>query len=306
MRLPPSGEQVEIRHGEQRAVLVEVGGGIRAYTHGDREVLDPYAEQDICDGAHGTPLIPWPNRLADGVYTFDGTTYQVPITEVPKNNAIHGLLRWHPWRCAERAADRVTMRARIHPFPGYPFPVDVGVEYRLAGDGLTVTTTATNLGDRACPYACGQHPYLSPGAGLVDEAILELDAATWIDTDNPRQLPAGVAPVAGSDWDFRKGERIGERKLDYPFTDLARDSDGRAVARLTGVDGRTVELWVDETYPILEIFTGDTLAPHRARRGLGCEPMTAPPNALATGEGLIVLPPGESTTSVWGVRLLDA
>jgi aldose 1-epimerase len=300
----PSGEQFEIASGEQRAVLVEVGGGIRAYTRGDRDVLEPYREQDICDGAHGTPLIPWPNRLADGRYTFEGTRYQVPITEVGKNNAIHGLLRWYPWRCAERAADRVTMAARIHPFPGYPFPLDVAVDYRLAEDGLTVTTTASNLGERACPYACGQHPYLSPGTGLVDEAVLELDAATWIDTDNERQLPTGVAPVAGSHWDFRTGERIGARKLDYPFTDLARDADGRAVARLTGADGRTVELWVDATYPILEIFTGDTLAPHRARRGLGCEPMSAPPNAFASGDGLTVLRPGESTTSMWGVRLL--
>jgi aldose 1-epimerase len=305
MRLAPSGEQFEISHGDQRAVLVEVGGGIRSYTCGDRDVLEPYAEQDMCDGAHGTPLIPWPNRLADGAYTFAGTSYQLPITEVAKHNAIHGLLRWAPWRCLQRAADRVRLGARIHPIPGYPFPLDVSVDYRLDADGLTVTTTATNLGDRACPYACGQHPYLSPGAGLVDEATLHLDAASWIDTDNPRQLPTGVAPVAGSDWDFRTAQRIGDRTLDYPFTDLGR-VDGRAVARLTGADERTVELWVDGSYPILEIFTGDTLAPHRARRGLGCEPMTAPPNAFATGKGVITLAPGETTTQVWGVRLVGA
>jgi aldose 1-epimerase len=305
MRLAPSGEQFQISHGDQTAVLVEVGGGIRSYTHGDRDVLEPYAEQDICDGAHGTPLIPWPNRLADGAYTFAGTSYQVPITEVDKHNAIHGLLRWQPWHCLDRAADRVRLGARLHPFPGYPFPLDVSIDYRLDAGGLTVTTTATNLGDRACPFACGQHPYLSPGTGLVDDATLQLDAATWINTDNPRQLPTGVAPVAGSPWDFRTPQRIGDRKLDYPFTDLAR-TNGRATVRLTGADGRTVELWVDATYPIIEIFTGDTLAPHRARHGLGCEPMTAPPNALATGDALITLQPGDTTTHLWGVGLQAA
>ena len=42
MAAPPSGEQFEIRHGTQRATIVEVGGGVREYTVGDRPVLDPY------------------------------------------------------------------------------------------------------------------------------------------------------------------------------------------------------------------------------------------------------------------------
>ena len=62
----PSGEQFEIVHGEHRATIVEVGGGVREYAVGDRQVLDPYARDAMCDGAHGAPLIPWPNRLADG------------------------------------------------------------------------------------------------------------------------------------------------------------------------------------------------------------------------------------------------
>ena len=73
--LAPSGEQFEIAHGEQRATIVEVGGGIRRYSSAGRDVLDPYPLEAICDGAHGAPLIPWPNRLADGAYRFDGTDY---------------------------------------------------------------------------------------------------------------------------------------------------------------------------------------------------------------------------------------
>jgi aldose 1-epimerase len=304
MTRAPSGEQFEISHGDQRAVLVEVGGGVRSYTVADRDVLEPYDEHAMCDGGHGTPLIPWPNRLADGAYTWDGITHQVPITEVAKHNAIHGLLRWHNWRAVARAGDRVRLGIRLHPMPGYPFLLDVAVDYRLDAAGLTVTTSATNLGASAAPFACGQHPYLSPGGAGVDEGTLQLDAAAWIDTDNPRQLPTGVLPVAGSDRDFRKPRRLGAQQLDTAFTDLARDADGRAAARLTGADGRTVECWVDRSYPILQIFTGDTLAPHRRRRGLGCEPMSAPPNALATGQGVLRLAPGATSTHTWGVRLI--
>src|SRR5436189_463564 len=118
--VPPSGVQFEIAYGEQRATIVEVGGGVRAYEVGGRSVLDPYPIEAMCDGAHGAPLIPWPNRLADGRYRFDGVDHQVALTEPEKRNAIHGLLRWRPWRAAERERSRVAMQATLHPMQGYP------------------------------------------------------------------------------------------------------------------------------------------------------------------------------------------
>jgi len=303
MMLPPSGEQFEISWGEQRATIVEVGGGVREYAAAGRPVLDPYPLDAMCDGAHGTPLIPWPNRLEDGRYRFDGADHQVALTEPEKHNAIHGLLRWRPWQATEREAHRVVMAARLFPLKGWPFALDVRVAYELGDGGLTVRTAATNVGTEPCPYGCGQHPYLSPGAGLVDEATLELDAAVRILTDNPRQLPTGQEQVDGTAFDFRKGRRLGDQQIDFPFTDLARDGEGRAWVRLVGSDGRRAELWVDRHYPIVEIYTGDTLAPDRRRRGLGSEPMSCPPNALATGEGVIRLEPGETIETAWGVRL---
>lgn len=76
---------------------METGGGVRKYTDSGRDVLQPYGRDAMCDGAHGTPLIPWPNRLADGRYRFDETDYQVALTEPTKHNAIHGFLCWRPW-----------------------------------------------------------------------------------------------------------------------------------------------------------------------------------------------------------------
>ncbi|HET9691202.1 MAG TPA: aldose 1-epimerase family protein [Acidimicrobiales bacterium] len=300
---PPSGEQLEIRHGEQRAVIVEVGGGIRAYSVGARAVLDPYGVDDMCPGAHGTPLIPWPNRLGDGRYHFDGTDYQVPLTEPDKRNAIHGFLRWRSWRAVDHGESSVVMGTCLYPLKGYPFLLDVEVAYRLDDDGLTVATTATNRGDQPCPYGSGQHPYLSPGDGLIDDCTVHLDAATRILTDDERQLPRGREPVEGTAYDFRHGKRLGDLELDYPFTDLARDDRGRAWVRLVGTDGASAEIWVDEHYPIVELFSGDTLEPDRRRRGLGTEPMTCPPNAFQSGDHLVRLEPGDSITTSWGARL---
>lgn len=299
----PSGKQYEIRHGNQQVTVVEVGGGIRTYVAGERSVLQPYDVEEMCDGAHGTPLVPWPNRIGDGRYCFDGEDLQLSISEPEKSNAIHGLLRWASWRVLMHSAASVVMGVRLHPSPGYPFALEVEVAYRLGPDGLVVHTTATNVGRVTCPYGAGQHPYLSPGEGLINNCMLQFDAQTRIDTDPRRQLPIGTVPVAGSAFDFRKPRTIGDLEVDFAFTVLARDDEGRSWVRLTGADGRTAELWVDRSYPILEIYTADTLAAHRRRRGLGVEPMTCPPNAFQTGQNLIRLEPRTSSTSTWGVRL---
>jgi aldose 1-epimerase len=92
--------------------------------------------------------------------------------------------------------------------------------------------------------------------------------------------------------------------IDFAFTDLARGDDDLARLRLTGRDGRVAELWVDESYPVVELYTGDTLSPPRRRHGLGSEPMTCPPNAMQSGAGIVRLEPGESQVSRWGARLL--
>jgi aldose 1-epimerase len=301
--IAPSGEQLELTLGRQRATIVEVGGGIREYRVEDRPVLDPYDLAAICDGAHGTPLIPWPNRLRDGRYSFDGTDYQVALSEPERHNAIHGFLRWRPWRASEHDGDRVVMSARLHPLAGYPFALDLRIEYGLSEDGLTVTTTATNIGDRSAPYGCGQHPYLSAGGGLIDDCTLEVAAQARIVTDPQRMLPCGTAPVAGSSYDYRTPARLGDQTLDLAFSDLGRDADGLAHTRLSAPDGTCVELWADEHYRFLELYTGDALADERRRRGLGVEPMTCAPDAFRSGDGLVHLQPGERMVTRWGVRL---
>jgi len=300
----PSGRQIEIAYKDQQATVVEVGGGIRRYEAGGRSVLDPYPIDVACDGAHGAPLIPWPNRLADGKYVFDGAQYQVALSEPEKHNAIHGLLRWRAWRVVRTSSAGVTMGIRLHPMQGYPFLLDVEVDYTLDDDGLTVTTTATNAGAHPCPYGAGQHPYLSPGVGLINQCTLQFEAGVRIVTDNERQLPTGTEVVEGTTYDFREPRLLATTTLDFAFTDLSRDADGRAWVRLGGIDGRRAELWVDESYSIIELYTGDTLVPERRRKGLGAEPMTCPPNAFASGDALIRLEPGQSVSTAWGARLV--
>ena len=299
-----SGDQVVISAGETRLTVVTWGGGMRELTCGDWSVLDGYGIDEVPLGAYGQPLIPWPNRLADGRYDFRGKTYQVPLTEPEKRNALHGFARWMTWTVERHDADRAVLGLVLYPRTGYPFTVAVEVEYVVMPKGVRVTTTARNMGHEAAPYANGFHPYLSVGAPVIDGCQLEMPARCWMPTDE-RQIPTGVERVDGTRFDFRSGRTIGADPLDTAFSDLLRDSDGMARVRLTSADGaRSVTVWLDRAYGYVMAFTGDTLADaRRRRRSLGVEPMTCAPNAFRTGDGLEVLEPGAETSSAWGIEL---
>lgn len=299
--LAPSGEQYELTAGDWRATVVEVGGALRELSRDGRPVLAGYPMDEMCVAAKGQSLLPWPNRVDHGCYRFQGQDYQLAITEPERDTAIHGLVRWMPWQVAESAADRIVMSVRSHPQPGYPWTLDLRLDYRLNDEGLTLRTTAVNRSDSPCPFAAGAHPYLSVGTPRIDAAELHLPAAGYFPTDE-RGIPTGREPVAGTAYDFRAARSLGETQIDYAFYDLDRDSDGRATLTLSAPDGGpSASLWVDSAYPYLEVFTADTLPDRYRRTGLGVEPMSAPPNAFVTGEDVVVLEPEASWTGTWGI-----
>jgi aldose 1-epimerase len=300
---PPSGQQIELRYGPQRAVVVEVGGGLRDYRVADRPVLDGFAVERMADGGRGQPLVPWPNRLADGQYLWDGQQLQLPIDELGRRNASHGLTRWLNWMIAARSSSSVTMRQVIHPRPGYPFSLDVEIDYALADTGLSVRTRAHNRGPRALPYGLGFHPYLTAGTPAIDQALLRLPARAVLEVDE-RMLPTGVRrQVAGTTFDFRRARLIGTQLIDHCFADLERDPDGLARVSLSAPDdGVVVTLWLDGNFKYVQVFSGDTLAEDRRREGLAIEPMTCPPNAFRSGTDVVRLEPGQHHASAWGVH----
>lgn len=292
---------MEIASGEQLATIVEVGGGLRAYSVAGRDVLDGYQPDEMCTAGRGQVLMPWPNRIRDGRYEFEGHAEQLPLSEASNQNAIHGLVRWVAWNVIEQAADRVVVGHVLYPQPGYPFALELTIEYRLSDGGMNVHTTARNTGPIPCPFGGGAHPYLTVGVAPVDEVTIQIPARVHLDADE-RGIPVGSSPVDGTPLDLRHAQSIGDRRLDDGYRDLERDAHGRAWAHLTGPDGSTrVSLWVDEAYGYLMVFTGDTLGP-RARRSVAIEPMTCAPDAFNSGDGLIVLEPGETFSGSWGIR----
>jgi aldose 1-epimerase len=299
----PTGEQWRIEHGGQQVVVCEVGATLRAYTVGDRAVVDGFGPGEWSHSGRGQVLAPWPNRLSEGRFEFNEVRAQAALDEPERQNAIHGLVRWRPWSLQTRHQNQVSLQLHLHPSPGYPFSLLLELEYHLGRDGLTVTTKVTSLEKVPIPFGLGFHPYLSAGSETVDGAELQVPAHHTLDLDE-RGLPTGtLTPVEGTERDFTTPRVVGSTALDTAYTTLDRDTRGIAHASLHAADGVSgASLWADEAFPYLMVYTGDTLTEvQRRRHAVAIEPMTCPPNALRTGNDVIDLQPGRQWTARWGI-----
>lgn len=301
--IPPSGEQFEIAVGGYRAVVTESGAALRELSHENQPLLDGFGVDAMAGGGRGQVLIPWPNRIRDGRYDFDGRGHQLGLTDRAYGNASHGLVRWAAWTVEEHTPVSVSLIYRLMAQTGYPWTLDLRLVYDLSADGLTVTHSATNLGTERAPYAAGMHPYLSAGAGPIDGWELTLPASRRVLVDD-RQLPTAGEAVDGTPYDFRVSRPIRGTAFDHPFTELEYDEEHRATTELRDpATGLGVALWVDRHHGWLQVF-----AEPGARRSLAVEPMTAPPDAFNSGTDLVVLEPagsdGDEFTASWGIRAL--
>jgi aldose 1-epimerase len=304
----PSGDQFEIAGGDYRAVVTECGATLRVLEHADRPLIHGFGEDEMSSAGRGQLLVPWPNRIRDGRYAFDGRDLQLPLTEPSRHNASHGLARWAAWTVEEHAASSVSLGYRLMAQTGYPWTLDLHVLYDLSADGLTVTQTATNLGDRPAPYACGAHPYLRAGDGPVDGWELTVPASLRLVSDE-RQLPVGEEDVAGTPYDFRVARPVRDTELDHAFGNLERDASGAATTTVRDPGtGLGAALWVDARHPWVMVFSADD-GWDPPRQALAVEPMTAPPDAFRSGRDLVTLAPagspGDEHSASWGIRAVE-
>jgi aldose 1-epimerase len=254
---------------------------------GQRGGLAQYAE---AGSSMGIPLLhPWANRLDGLRYGVDGCEVALdpqamPLKLDPHGLPIHGLATSSPyWEVTDVDADDEAARlsARLdfaaHPelLAGFPFPHRLDVEIVLAGRTLTIETTLTATGDVAVPVAFGYHPYLRlPGVPRPQWRVtLPVRRRARLDE---RGIPTGEAsPVR-----MAPGP-LGERDFDDLFVELVHPPE----FMLEGA-GRRVEVRFEQGYPVAQVY-GPGSEEH-----VCFEPMTAPTNALVSGQGLRLVPPG--------------
>ncbi|MGN6330842.1 MAG: aldose 1-epimerase family protein [Motilibacteraceae bacterium] len=308
-RLWPTGQQITLVHGDQRAVVTEVGATLRGYRVGSRQVVEAFPADELPAGCHGQLLAPWPNRVRDGRWTWGGRSLQLAHTQPSEANAIHGLVRWALWEVVDESAGSVCLEVVVGGQQGWPYPFRVRADYALDDLGLSCTVTGENLGTEEMPWGFAAHPYLSVPGG-VDAARVAVPAATRLRSDE-RNLPVERLAVDGLH-DLREGPVLGDRVLDAAYTDLRRGCALPVGADQLGLqdpvevvveaaDGGRTYVVGDSSVRWFQVFTGDTLPAPWTRTAVAVEPMTCPPDALNSGEDLVVLAPGERTRTGWRI-----
>ncbi|MEV6347018.1 aldose 1-epimerase family protein [Actinoplanes sp. NPDC051851] len=297
-----SGVQWSIEADGRRAVLAEVGGTLRGFSSEGRELLDGFGPDEIAPGAAGQILAPWPNRIRDGRYDFEGVTYQLALTEPARNNAIHGLVNWVRWRATEQSASAITLEYDLPAQVGYPWSLTLRTRWSVSADGLRCVQEVVNSSDANAPWGYSVHPYLRLPGVPVDDTVLRVPAKTRIVAD-ARLLPVAAVKIAGTEHDYSEPRRIGEAVLDTTFGDIDFGADGITTVTLADPgSGASIDVWADDKFKYWQVFSGDTLHGERHRRSVAVEPMTCPPDAYRSGRDLIVLAPGETWTTAWGIR----
>lgn len=295
----PSGTQYEISAGGYTAVLCEVGATLRALELDGEAILDGFEETEPCSWSRGQQLVPWPNRVRDGRWSYDGQSQQLSLNEPDRHNAIHGLANWVPWLLVEHTQSSVTQRVVIHHQPGWPATLEVTLRHKLSAKGLAVTVTARNLGDQVLPFGYGSHPYFKTGSSN-EETKAHIPAERCLAVD-ARMLPTELLDVGETELDLRKAQALGNREFDTAYTGLERDEDQRWQVTLSG-QRRRLEIWGDESFRWVQIFTAN-------ESGVALEPMTCGPDALNPGvthDDLVWLDPDSSFEGRWGVSAKPA
>jgi aldose 1-epimerase len=265
----------------------------------------------------GIPLLyPWANRLAGFDYRAGGRSVRIPhdpasvhcdARGLPIHGVIGGRLAWEPIEESARPAggDPDSPAARLedsavaplddalaarldwsdaHPdlFELFPFRHELRYDARLHDGSLRIDVTVHACGADAVPLAFGFHPYLSPPGSARERWSIELPEMRALALD-AQQIPTGPAEAGA-----RAAARfeLDARELDDGFDALAEPARFSVLAA-----GRLIELTFTRGYQCAQVF-----AP-AGKQFICFEPMTAPANALRSGEGLRLLAPGERFTA---------
>ncbi len=317
---------IDRRTSSQARIVPGIGAQCASYTcehQGERlDILAPPPDLEVLRQRpvhFGNPILfPFPSRIKDGTFTFEGKQVTLPVNDTKSVSAIHGLTLWKPWQAVRQGAGDdegawVTCGLRTADVPelesAYPFPYDIEYTYRLRDGRLESEITVLNTGSGSLPMGFGLHPWFPmPLSQRGDRRTCRISAPTERIWELDGLIPTGRIAKPSADRDLSAGVPLGDLEFDDVYTGL--NADGSEWSRSTCLDPQTgveVEVLADSAFRELVVY-----APHD-RPAVCLEPYTCAPNAFnlaAEGidSGMIVLPPGErwSARVIYGMRSAKA
>ena len=309
---PTPDSEISLSFDNQRAVVSPWGAALRRYflveaDGAETDILWGYAGSGSKKGGQGDVLIPFPGRVAEGRYSFDGQALQLDRNDKEGPNAIHGFVRTLPWTIRQAdlhcASFDVRLDAESYGPRGYPFSLAIRVTYSLDCEGLSCAFAVQNVGRQAAPVGVGFHPYFTVGTLRIDEAEVKIPGAGYLEF-NEQLAPTGtIVSAAGTEWDFRDYRPIGNRRFNHCYVHLERDAAGMATVSLRhSGSGRAIDIVMDRSFSAVVVYTGDAIA-EAPRHACAIEPMTCATDAFNHPEwGLKRLIPQETFAGYYRIR----
>lgn len=268
-------------------------------------ILDGYQdpmELDLNNWGKSILLFPFPNRLKDGRYSWQGENYQFPINDSYTENALHGLGTTKPMNVFKvLTSEKSGMISCQYIDSGeteyYPFPFQFSVSFEISAEGFSATMSVENLGENAIPMGFGWHPYFAL-SDKVDDCELHLPPLDMIGIDQ-RMIPTGKRYTFD---DFQSPSPIGASVLDNCFIGKPEEGEDQIKIQLKGTKG-TIDYWQEAgpgKFSYVQLFTPP------ARNSIAIEPMTCNVDAFNNQDGLINLPAGSTVEASFGFKFSKA
>ena len=247
----------------------------------------------------GAKLVPFPNRINNGKYFFNGKKYALPINFPNQNHAIHGLIYNKNFEVEKTVSKKVSIYADLKYFyeqeiPGYPFRLEIKIRYSLTNKGFKCKTVIKNLSTVRLPIGDGWHPYFKSSRN-VENLWLKLPAKKKIEV-NKRLIPTAQKTLFNK---FAALSKIGKHKFDTGFA-LSKKRGIMTTELQNKEKDYSIILWQETgkmKYNYLQVFIPPS------RNSIALEPMTCNTNAFNNKDGLITLKPNQAFKACYGVYI---
>lgn len=252
----------------------------------------------------GAKLTPFPNRIKDGKYEFNGKIFCLPINHNKKHHAIHGLIYNKKFAIVNEYKNSIRLKYSYNKeYDGYPFIMDIIINYKLS-KGFECKTTIINLSNENIPIGDGWHPYFTLTKNSnIDDCSLKIPSDKLIIVDE-RMIPTGKIIKFNK---FLKSKRIGKEIFDSGFIITKSMIKNKNYTRIAETilsnkeqDNLDIIIWQEtgkNKYNYLQIFIPPS------RKSVAIEPMTCSTDAFNNKHGLIILEPGKKFMSSYGVYI---
>lgn len=277
--------RVIIKNNQLQLEIDTLGARIIKLTNDGQELMR--SAKDELQGYNGMVLAPWPNRIKDGQYSFEGNDYQLEINEPERNNALHGFAYKTPFQITQQTESKLTLTAQLGPITGYPFQIELEISYELVDSGFVCNVRAVNKSASVAPFGIAFHPYFP----VNDQTRISIPAKTHIQT-NQQMIPTGSKPNTQQSFVFA------EVDFDDCFSELSRTN---GIAEIT-IDSnqQKITLWQDQAFDYVMVYTTNEFdAVNGSAKAIAIEAQSCLANAF--NDDPPVLKPEESFIGSWGL-----